>query len=205
MRIFDVFSRLPLLFVIVGILLSLMILGALITATIALRRRQQNKMRAREEFERNAVGPGAVNGVRSAGASTSEEIMLPAVAASSGASEEGEDRTETVAPLLSGGSLGRERKVSFRDSAERSTCPQCRHHYANTNGGLPNGAGEHRNGGGGVGLPVERAIVRTFSIDKLRPICPVCNPVGETPYPSDQQALDELHETAMKMLMNATK
>lgn len=54
-------------------------------------------------------------------------------------------------------------------------------------------------------LPVERAIVRTFSIDKLRPICPVCNPVGETPYPSDSAALDELHESAMKMLMNSTK
>jgi hypothetical protein len=36
-------SRLPLLFVIVGILLSLMILGALITATIAIRRRQQER------------------------------------------------------------------------------------------------------------------------------------------------------------------
>ena len=41
--------RLPLLFVIVGILLALMILGALITATVALQRRRQNKIRAREE------------------------------------------------------------------------------------------------------------------------------------------------------------
>ena len=31
--------------------------------------------------------------------------------------------------------------------------------------------------------PIQRAVVRTFSIDKLRPVCPVCNPVGETPYP----------------------
>ena len=33
--------------------------------------------------------------------------------------------------------------------------------------------------------PIERAIVKTFSIDKLRPICPTCNPSGETPYPPD--------------------
>ena len=77
--------------------------------------------------------------------------------------------------------------------------------------GIRNGSGGFVAGGGsGVGLllPVERAIVRTFSIDKLRPICPVCNPAGETPYPSgdqDSAALDELHESAMKMLMNSTK
>ena len=33
--------------------------------------------------------------------------------------------------------------------------------------------------------PIQRAVVRTFSIDKLRPVCPVCNPVGETPYPQN--------------------
>ena len=32
--------------------------------------------------------------------------------------------------------------------------------------------------------PVERAVVRTFSIDKMRPVCPVCNPGGDTPYPT---------------------
>ena len=31
--------------------------------------------------------------------------------------------------------------------------------------------------------PVQKAIVKTFSIDKLRPLCPVCNPVGDVPYP----------------------
>lgn len=108
-------SRLPLLFVIVGILLSLMILGALITATIALRRRQQNKMRAREEFNGgDTIAGGAVinNGVKSAGASTSEEIMLPVTNSATSEEENG----ETGAPLLgAGGSLGRDRRVSFRD------------------------------------------------------------------------------------------
>ena len=33
--------------------------------------------------------------------------------------------------------------------------------------------------------PVERAVVKTFSIDKMRPICPTCNPSGDTPYPPD--------------------
>ncbi len=32
--------------------------------------------------------------------------------------------------------------------------------------------------------PVKKAIVKTFSIDKLRPLCPVCNPMGDVPYPS---------------------
>ena len=79
-------------------------------------------------------------------------------------------------------------------------------HIRNGGGGGGFVAGGGGGGGGGAGLlPVERAIVRTFSIDKLRPICHVCNPAGETPYPSDSAALDELHESAMKMLMNSTK
>ena len=65
--------RLPLLFVIVGILLALMILGALITATVALQRRRQNKIRAREEFIRGNHGS---NGVRSTGSSANGEIQL---------------------------------------------------------------------------------------------------------------------------------
>ncbi|QQP35875.1 Hemicentin1like [Caligus rogercresseyi] len=31
--------------------------------------------------------------------------------------------------------------------------------------------------------PVERTVIRTFSVDKKRPICPICNPLGNTPYP----------------------
>ena len=40
--------------------------------------------------------------------------------------------------------------------------------------------------------PVERAVVRTFSIEKMRPVCPVCNPGGDTPYPSD---IPQRHDT----------
>ena len=126
-----------------------------------------------------------------------------------------------AAPLLNTGSLGRRRRVSFREARnsgrgslgglgpaeQQECCPQCRHvGIGDEVNGFSNGYG-----GGGRGSammpPVERAIVRTFSIDKLRPICPVCNPAGETPYPADQEsaALDELHESAMKMLMNSTK
>ena len=37
--------------------------------------------------------------------------------------------------------------------------------------------------------PITRAVVKTFSIDKLRPICPVCNPEGaEAPYKNNNQA-----------------
>ena len=80
---------------------------------------------------------------------------------------------------------GIQRKVSFR---EDDLCTACRRERHLANGG--------QNGGPapltpvlscsrrGLYPPVERAVVRTFSIDKMRPVCPVCNPGGDTPYPT---------------------
>ncbi len=82
-------------------------------------------------------------------------------------------------------SNGIHRKVSFRDE---DLCTACRRDRHLVNGGH-NGAPApltpvlscNRRG---VFPPVERAVVRTFSIDKMRPVCPVCNPGGDTPNPT---------------------
>ena len=90
------------------------------------------------------------------------------------------------------------RKVSFRE--EDDLCTACRRDRHLANGG--------QNGGPapltpvlpcsrrGNFPPVERAVVRTFSIDKMRPVCPVCNPGGDTPYPTgfpQRRCEDESH------------
>ena len=56
-----------------------------------------------------------------------------------------------------------------------------------------------------VGLPVERAVVRTFSVEKMRPICPTCNPSGGTPYPSESQTLDEIVSQSTALLNQAAR
>ena len=79
-----------------------------------------------------------------------------------------------------------QRKVSFRESANITSflhCPECEAEarlqqqrpltpplFNPIRSNVP---------------PIQRAVVRTFSIDKLRPLCPVCNPMGETPYPQN--------------------
>ena len=73
-----------------------------------------------------------------------------------------------AAPLLSPEQKP-QRKVSF--------CELCR--------------GSGRDGGPGV----RRAVVRSYSIDKLRPKCFTCNPRGETPYPLAQES-----QTAVPLL-----
>ena len=88
-----------------------------------------------------------------------------------------------------------QRKVSFRDDSS-GLCPQCscggykRQQRSSQSPGFSNGTatlpllpqGQRVNG---IYPPVQRAIIKSFSIDKMRPICPVCNPAGDTPYPPD--------------------
>ena len=249
-------SRLPLLFVIVGILVSLMLLGALVTATIAIRKRRLNKYRAQDEFAAAGRMTEVVANNNSAANNSSIVSGRSSTIASDGEEEEetGEDDEEEeeeeeeeerraeeeagMMPLLvrdnennDGAMMIRriaapERKVSFRDG---NICPCCHHkrpklppgstvtpsaaagsmrRLAQSNvdlngaSSLPLGARQNHYGAaaapmlGPNGLPVERAIVRTFSIDKMRPICRVCNPVGTTPYPAENP-LDELHRSLM--------
>ena len=91
-------------------------------------------------------------------------------------------------------SNGIHRKVSFREDDLCTACRRERHLLnGGQNGGHPPLTPVLSCGRRGVYPPVERAVVRTFSIDKMRPVCPVCNPGGDTPYPTGfpQRRCDE--------------
>lgn len=93
------------------------------------------------------------------------------------------------------GSSNIQRKVSFREDSQ--PCPACTCGYGQVRRGkrssptmrmITNGSATLPllpQVGNSEYLPVERAVVKSFSIDKMRPICPVCNPQGDTPYPPD--------------------
>eukprot|EP00095_Tigriopus_kingsejongensis_P007812 snap_masked-scaffold204_size260821-processed-gene-1.10 protein:Tk07812 transcript:snap_masked-scaffold204_size260821-processed-gene-1.10-mRNA-1 annotation:"neural cell adhesion molecule 2-like" len=193
-------SRLPLLFVIIGILGTMMILGACVTATIACKRKRRGKMSSGSSYDSRNASPVDVDDLEPVG-----------------------DLLESVQPLMDehcviqnspiqmdGTSFNHhqrshtppDRKVSFRD------CVYCQcgnrvssRRLTNSNGDLPRTNSTRPNGNSHSSnmLPIERAVVRTFSIEKMRPICHVCNPGGETPYPPDHQ-FEELDETSQAML-----
>lgn len=74
-------------------------------------------------------------------------------------------------------------------------CPEChaaeRSNFSNSHSRVMTPSSSYNNfpnsptASNGKLPPVQKAIVKTFSIDKLRPVCPVCNPVGDVPYPKD--------------------
>ena len=234
-------SRMPLLFVIVGILITLMILGAMFTACLTVRKRRLHKLREYSAANSNSYD-AALNSLKA-----KEPVMLED---DRDKEIETEDR-ETEIPLINQNDLQQrpletdldgvdynippdrsvimppERKVSFR-SYEAPTCGKCGTKKTlrprslvirekKANGDLNDSSQSHHpivNGqlnksdksGGSVkvlnnGLPVERAVVRTFSIDKMRPICPTCNPSGLTPYPTDNP-LDEIVHQSSVLLIN---
>ena len=91
-----------------------------------------------------------------------------------------------------------QRKVSFREHPTPSKyCPECHHIEVVTTAasGMASTASTtsfrrpltpQSYNNGAMYPPITRAVVKTFSIDKLRPVCPVCNPVGsDTPYPKN--------------------
>ena len=93
-----------------------------------------------------------------------------------------------------------QRKVSFREHPTPSKyCPECQHLETGATASTastfrrPMTPQSYNNGY----PPITRAVVKTFSIDKLRPVCPVCNPVGsETPYPKNNNFTQEAIEAA---------
>ncbi|TRY71530.1 hypothetical protein TCAL_11940 [Tigriopus californicus] len=188
-------SRLPLLFVIVGILLAMMVLGACVTATVACKRRR-HKMSADSSYDTRNGSPLSVDDdIEPVGdlLETSQPLMdehhvIQNATIQMASTPLNNQRSHTPP----------ERKVSFRD------CTYCQcgnrvssRRLATSNGDLHR---NHRLGNGNSSmLPIERAVVRTFSIDKMRPICHVCNPGGETPYPPDHQ-FEELDQTSQAML-----
>jgi hypothetical protein len=93
-----------------------------------------------------------------------------------------------------GAANGIHRKVSFREDDLCTACRRERHLATGGQNGGPAPLTPVLSGGRrGFYPPVERAVVRTFSIDKMRPVCPVCNPGGDTPYPTGfpQRCCDE--------------
>ena len=186
-------ARRPLLFVIVGILVTLMILGALITAILAVRRRKMAKLNAIEvKSATNTTG----NSSPASNPELQEALLQEEVA-----------REDAMTPTKGPGPSNIQRKVSFREediikkskemedveaatsgcqSRQVLTCPDCEFHLQQQQ--QMQGAASpvlQRSSNSPLMPPVQRAIVRTFSIDKMRPVCPVCNPVGDTPYPDD--------------------
>ncbi len=216
-------NRRPLLFVIVGILVTLMILGALITAILAVRRRKMAKLTAIEvKSATNTTG-------NSSPASNPEELQDPLL----------QDVTVNVVSseqtlLAPKPNAIIQRKVSFReedlakakeaeDAADYQrlrggnrhqayTCPECEYHLRQqqeqqqSNGSPSIVQRSSRSSTSPLMPPVQRAIVRAFSIDKMRPVCPVCNPVGDTPYPDDlpkhTQRLNGSHDGVLDRVDN---
>ncbi|XP_040568747.1 roundabout homolog 1 [Lepeophtheirus salmonis] len=124
------FSRLPLLFVIIGILVSLMAIGLFLTVFLAMKKRQKHERQLARDLNNRR------NGV------------------------EEEEGGGGGAPLLV------PRHLEQVPIQQHQPCIHCsrKELLATTS-------------------PVERTVIKTFSVDKKRPICPVCNPQGKTPYP----------------------
>ena len=215
-----------LLFIIVGCLLALMVIGSLITVVVAIKSRKRAKERKRNGLEeqkpfvsQNGDHNGIPTDVSLKSVSHPNDLTEDQLAQFREAEallEHADDMiqiqpvTPSISPLRerstrerSTGSINR--KVSFRNEDLICTCGS---YLRGTNNGYTNGyhmynsyssierRGPHERGASvpmmpndsqstSLYPPIERAVVKTFSIDKLRPICPTCNPSGETPYPPD--------------------
>ena len=104
-----------------------------------------------------------------------------------------------------------QRKVSFREHPTPSKyCPECHHIEVVTTAasGIASTASTtsfrrpltpQSYNNGAMYPPITRAVVKTFSIDKLRPVCPVCNPVGsDTPYPKNNNFQNTTQDEALE-------
>lgn len=191
--------RMPLLFVIVGILVTLMIMGALLTAILAVRRRRLAKL---SQIEVQSAASSAASSQQPTPPNHGKKrpkntLFSPKRLKCTKASRDQTnlslftDNADLQEALLKQEGQPHQptiqRKVSFREHPSSGSsgggspikyCPECqmasRSHYmtsspSSQNGHLP---------------PIQKAVVKTFSIDKLRPLCPVCNPIGDVPYPS---------------------
>ena len=219
-------AKLPsLLFIIVGCLLALMVIGSLITAIVAIKSRKRAKERKKNRVDeqkpfvsQNGDTNGAQSNVNLKSISHPNDLTEDQLAQFREAEallEHADDmiQIQPLSPSISqrlnrersNGSINR--KVSFRNEDLVCTCGSLLR--GTSVGGYTNGyhvynsynsierRGPHERGASvpllsnhhsentSIYPPVERAVVKTFSIDKMRPICPTCNPSGDTPYPPD--------------------
>ena len=216
-------AKMPsLLFIIIGCLLAIMVIGSLIVAIVAIKSRKRAKERNRnkEEEQKPFVTQNGDHNGRSETYLKSishpndlTEDQLAQFREAEALLEHADDMIQ-IQPLTPSISPRRERstrsgsinrKVSFRNADLVCTCGS---YLRETNSGYTNGyhmynsynsierRGPHERGASvplipnhsestSIYPPIERAVVKTFSIEKMRPICPTCNPSGETPYPPD--------------------
>ena len=125
-------DRLPVLYIIVAILCSIMILSLILSLTAACRHRLHSA-KASTVLSQDKPSQDLVT--------QTQPLLVPA---SNGHAHNAHQARMTA-----------QRKVSFRSCGCTSASPV-----------------------------IQRTIVRSYSIDKLRPRCATCNPRGDTPYPS---------------------
>ena len=180
-------SRLPFLIVIVVVLVAVIIVSSFIAVILASRYRKKE----RDKFRLKSVDPDDLTEEQLAQFREAEAMLEQA--------ELIQTTPPPSPPRLSPQSGTIQRKVSFRDDGN-GLCPECgcggsyrrrqrtasqspvSRYTSNGHTTLPLLPSPGRNG---IYPPVQRAVVKSFSIDKMRPICPVCNPRGNTPYPPD--------------------
>ena len=218
-------AKLPsLLLIIVGCLLTIMVIGSLITAIVAIKSRKRAKERMKSRLEKEQKPLVRQNGDHNNASLESNMKSIPhpndltedqlaqfreaeALLEHADGMIQVQPRSPSISPTRErsnrSGSINR--KVSFRNADLICTCGS---YLRETNTGYTNGyhtynsynsierRGPHERGASvplllnhneatSVYPPVERAIVKSFSIDKMRPMCPTCNPSGDTPYPPD--------------------
>ena len=218
-------AKLPsLLLIIVGCLLTIMVIGSLITAIVAIKSRKRAKERMKTRLENEQKPLVRQNGDHNNGSleSNMKRIAHPndltedqlaqfreaeALLEHADGMIQVQPRSPSISPTRErstrSGSINR--KVSFRNADLICTCGS---YLRETNTGYTNGyhtynsynsierRGPHERGASvpvllnhneatSIYPPIERAVVKSFSIDKMRPVCPTCNPGGDTPYPPD--------------------
>lgn len=174
----EVQGRMPLLFVIVGILVTLMIMGALLTAILAVRRQRVAKLN-QIEVQSGSSGSSQTP-PQNDNADLQEALLRPR-----------ECGQEKLSPMMQ---PTIQRKVSFRETTHVENgsrkgssgfCSECQIERNCSRPMTPPVSPQSATFYSNNGLPpVQKAIVKAFSIDKLRPLCPVCNPAGDVPYPA---------------------
>jgi len=187
-------DRLPVLYIIIAVLLSIMFLSLVLSITAACRRRilftkEKNMaisvaplergdgedMKEDEELSRSERLREEVAGVEV------EDFQMPLIPYTSTPNSHGNGLQRKMS------SNGLQRKVSFRDCTCASRVslvpPRSPSSTCASNPGTLNG--RRRDSRSRNLVPnVERTVVRSYSIDKLRSRCYTCNPKGDTPYPS---------------------
>ena len=160
-------GRQSVLYIIVSVLSSIMILSLLLSLSHFCRRKRLERLATKIEADKPNIQLISQSApLLNTTPSSTGDIQTSTPLLNTTGDTKTEDTPKTSKDLLP-------RKVSF--------CEQCR-----TRSSVKPSTGP-RNG-------IQRTVVRSYSIDKLRPRCYTCNPSGDTPYP--------LHSETTKCLLS---